>query len=138
VEWRHATDQELEARNTRLRGRSKVCLHAFLASMGVMIGATLLGAGPISDRVLQISIVTLAVSVLGILSTDKSKRIFWPLKLRQDLTDRALKALEHPSARAYRDQVVAHGRELVVGDLSFLEELADRDQVDARALMLHR
>jgi len=133
-DWIALTDEELETRLTRLSGRSKVCIYAVLASLGIIIGAMFL---PISDRVLLVAFLALVGSVLGILWTDQSMRILQPLKLRQDLTDRAVEALQNPSARAYRDHVVAHGRELVVGDLSFLEELSNRDQVDARAKILH-
>lgn len=47
-----------------------------------------------------------------------------PLKCSPQLCEQALKCLATPDALAYRDKVLANGRELLVGDFQCMKQLA--------------
>lgn len=48
-----------------------------------------------------------------------------PLRLRQNLCEQALRVLDCPACRDYRDRVVAGGRELVRRDLAIMQDLSE-------------
>lgn len=83
------------------------------------------------------SLLWLAISAAFIGASDGLGRCLDPLKEHPKLCKEALKYVENPNVAAYRDAVVARGRELLAGDVDCMEAIFENLDTDRTCRILH-
>lgn len=139
-----ASGDEARRRRERAGKIAQRAKWAFLSSLGLMLAQFALALNGVSldTTAAKAIFCCLAAGLSGSffcwMIQDDARRSLTPLsEFSEEVLRRALRALEaSPSARRWRDEAVASGREVLLLDLHAMNDLLEQDERDALALAI--